>query len=66
MFVVARANMADDRGESLFFLVLNNANRQSVTPSLETDGGKALSRKLAARSDAPGTPVESTDDSSLR
>ena len=47
---VARANMADDRGESLFFLVLN-ANKRSLTLNLKTDGGKALFKKLTARSD---------------
>ena len=47
---VARTNMADDRGESLFFLVLN-ANKRSLTLNLKTGDGKALFKKLAARSD---------------
>lgn len=47
---VARTNMADDRGESLFFLVLN-ANKRSLTLNLKTGEGKALFKKLAARSD---------------
>lgn len=58
--------MADARGESLFFPVLDNANKRSVILNLETDDGKAPFRELAARSDVPGTPVESRDDSSLR
>ena len=47
---VARTNMADERGESLFFLVLN-ANKRSLTLNLKTDEGKALFKKLMSRSD---------------
>ena len=47
---VARTNMADEHGESLFFLVLN-ANKQSLALDLKTDDGKALFKKLMGRSD---------------
>ena len=47
---VARTNMADEHGESLFFLVLN-ANKQSLALNLKTDDGKALFKKLTSRSD---------------
>ena len=47
---VARTNMADERGESLFFLVLN-ANKRSLTLNLKTDEGKNLFKKLMRRSD---------------
>jgi formyl-CoA transferase len=47
---VARSNMADAKGESLFFLVLN-ANKQSLTLNLKTEEGKALFRKVIGESD---------------
>ena len=47
---VARTNMADERGESLFFLVFN-ANKRSLTLNLKTDEGKDLFKKLMSRSD---------------
>jgi len=48
---VARTNMRDrPDSDSLFFLVLN-ANKQSLTLNLKTEEGKALFRKLIARSD---------------
>ncbi len=59
---VARRNMADEHGDSLFFLVLN-ANKRSLTLNLKTDAGKELFKKLIAQSDvlvenfAPGALV---------
>jgi formyl-CoA transferase len=47
---VARTNMRDEKGESLFFLVLN-ANKRSLTLNLKTDEGKALFRQVIAKSD---------------
>jgi formyl-CoA transferase len=47
---VARTNMADARGESLFFLVMN-ANKRSLTLNLKTDAGKALFKQVIAQSD---------------
>jgi formyl-CoA transferase len=47
---VARRNMADGQGDSLFFLVLN-ANKRSLTLNLKTDEGKELFKKLIAESD---------------
>lgn len=47
---IARRNMADGQGDSLFFLVLN-ANKQSLTLNLKSDEGKALFKKLMAASD---------------
>jgi formyl-CoA transferase len=47
---VARRNMADEHGDSLFFLVLN-ANKRSFTLDLKSDDGKALFKKLVACSD---------------
>ena len=47
---VARVNMRDQDGDSLFFLVLN-ANKHSLTLNLKTDEGKALFKKLISRSD---------------
>ncbi len=47
---VARTNMADEQGESLFFLVLN-ANKRSLTLNLKTDAGKALFKQVIAQSD---------------
>lgn len=47
---VARVNMRDQDGDSLFFLVLN-ANKRSLTLNLKTDEGKALFKKLISRSD---------------
>ena len=42
--------MADDKGDSLFFLVLN-ANKRSLTLNLKTEAGKELFKKLMAVSD---------------
>lgn len=47
---VARRNMADGKGDSLFFLVLN-ANKRSLTLNLKTDEGKELFKQLMAESD---------------
>ncbi len=47
---IARRNMADRDGDSLFFLVLN-ANKESLTLNLKTEQGKALFRKVIAQSD---------------
>ena len=47
---VARRNMADEHGDSLFFLVLN-ANKRSLTLDLKSDEGKQLFKKLIAQSD---------------
>jgi formyl-CoA transferase len=47
---VARTNMRDEKGESLFFLVLN-ANKRSLTLNLKTEEGKALFRQVIAKSD---------------
>ncbi len=47
---VARTNMRDEKGDSLFFLVLN-ANKRSLTLNLKTDEGKALFRQVIAKSD---------------
>lgn len=47
---VARTNMADKQGESLFFLVLN-ANKRSLTLNLKTDEGKRLFKQVIAQSD---------------
>ncbi|MDA1101247.1 MAG: formyl-CoA transferase [Proteobacteria bacterium] len=47
---VARRNMADEHGDSLFFLVLN-ANKRSLTLNLKSDEGKDLFKKLIAQSD---------------
>ena len=47
---VARRNMADEHGDSLFFLVLN-ANKRSLTLNLKTDDGKRLFKQLVAESD---------------
>jgi len=47
---IARRNMADTEGDSLFFLVLN-ANKQSMTLNLKTEDGKRLFREVIARSD---------------
>ena len=46
----ARRNMADEHGDSLFFLVLN-ANKRSLTLNLKTDDGKRLFKQLVAESD---------------
>jgi formyl-CoA transferase len=47
---IARRNMRDKPGDSLFFLVLN-ANKKSLTLNLKTDEGKALFRRVVAQSD---------------
>jgi formyl-CoA transferase len=47
---VARRNMRDGDGDSLFFLVLN-ANKRSLTLNLKTAAGKALFKRLIAKSD---------------
>jgi len=47
---VARRNMADEHGDSLFFLVLN-ANKRSLTLDLKSDEGKRLFKQLIAKSD---------------
>jgi formyl-CoA transferase len=47
---VARTNLRDQDSDSLFFLVLN-ANKRSLTLNLKSADGKALFRKLIARSD---------------
>ncbi|NQV60153.1 MAG: formyl-CoA transferase [Alphaproteobacteria bacterium] len=47
---VARRNMADEHGDSLFFLILN-ANKRSLTLNLKSAEGKELFKKLIAESD---------------
>lgn len=47
---VARQNMRDQHGDSLFFLVLN-ANKQSLTLNLKTEAGRELFKKVIAQSD---------------
>jgi formyl-CoA transferase len=47
---VARRNMADQYGDSLFFLVLN-ANKRSLTLNLKTDEGKELFKRVIGQSD---------------
>lgn len=47
---VARSNMADAQGESLFFLTFN-ANKRSLTLNLKTEAGKDLFKRLIAQSD---------------
>jgi formyl-CoA transferase len=47
---VARVNMRDQDGDSLFFLVLN-ANKRSLTLNLKTAEGKALFKKLMTAAD---------------
>ena len=47
---VARRNMADGKGDSLFFLILN-ANKRSLTLNLKSDEGKVLFKKLIVESD---------------
>jgi formyl-CoA transferase len=47
---VARRNMRDSDGDSLFFLVLN-ANKRSLTLNLKTAAGRALFERLIAASD---------------
>ncbi len=47
---VARRNMADEHGDSLFFLILN-ANKRSLTLNLKSDEGKDLFKKLMVQSD---------------
>ena len=47
---IARRNMRDLDGDSLFFLLLN-ANKKSLTLNLKTDEGKELFRQVIAKSD---------------
>jgi formyl-CoA transferase len=47
---VARVNMRDQAGDSLFFLVLN-ANKRSLTLNLKTAEGKELFKKLMTAAD---------------
>src|SRR4029077_10496635 len=47
---VARQNMRDQHGDSLFFLVLN-ANKQSLTLNLKSEEGKQLFKQVIAQSD---------------
>src|SRR5215470_2516468 len=47
---IARRNMRDLDGDSLFFLLLN-ANKKSLTLNLKTDQGKDLFRQVIAKSD---------------
>ncbi len=47
---IARRNMADQAGDSLFFLVLN-ANKQSLTLNLKTEAGKELFRRVIDQAD---------------
>jgi formyl-CoA transferase len=47
---VARQNMRDQHGDSLFFLILN-ANKQSLTLNLKTSEGKELFKQLIGQSD---------------
>jgi formyl-CoA transferase len=47
---VARQNMRDQNGDSLFFLVLN-ANKRSLTLNLKTEEGKRLFRQVIEKSD---------------
>jgi len=47
---IARRNLRDSDGDSLFFLVLN-ANKRSLTLDLKTDAGKALFQQVIAKAD---------------
>src|SRR5215471_9600199 len=47
---IARRNMRDQEGDSLFFLVFN-ANKRSVTLNLKSEAGKALFRDLIGAAD---------------
>src|SRR6202521_1338958 len=47
---IARQNMRDQNGDSLFFLVLN-ANKRSLTLNLKSDEGKRLFKQVIAKSD---------------
>ncbi|MGH7153595.1 MAG: CoA transferase, partial [Acetobacteraceae bacterium] len=47
---VARRNLRDQAGDSLFFLVLN-ANKRSLTLNLKSDDGRRLFREVIAKSD---------------
>jgi formyl-CoA transferase len=47
---IARRNMRDLDGDSLFFLLLN-ANKKSLTLNLKTDEGKELFRRVIEKSD---------------
>ena len=47
---VARRNMADGHGDSLFFLILN-ANKRSLTLNLKSGEGKELFKTLMTQSD---------------
>src|SRR5215813_4361345 len=47
---IARRNMRDIDGDSLFFLLFN-ANKRSLTLDLKTDDGKRLFKQVIAKSD---------------
>ena len=47
---IARGNMRDQDGDSLFFLLFN-ANKRSLTLNLKTGRGKELFKELIAKSD---------------
>src|SRR6202162_1266003 len=48
---IARVNMRDQKNsDSLFFLLILNANKRSLTLNLKTDVGKDLFRKVIAQS----------------
>ena len=47
---VARQNMRDQHGDSLFFLILN-ANKQSLTLNLKTQEGKQFFKQVVGQSD---------------
>ena len=47
---IARRNMADRDGDSLFYLVLN-ANKQSLTLNLKTGAGKEMFRRVIDQAD---------------
>jgi formyl-CoA transferase len=47
---IARRNLRDSDGDSLFFLVLN-AYKRSLTLDLKTDAGKALFQQVIAKAD---------------
>src|SRR5438552_10554967 len=47
---IARRNLRDQAGDSLFFLVLN-ANKKSLTLNLKTQEGRDLFKQVIAKSD---------------